>query len=198
MGRKSFDIEDKLLLMRAVCQKDRRARATLYLKYAPQVRSYIASHVSSGADTEDLVQEVFLQVCRGKGHYDSSKAVRPYIFGIARNVIRRYDREKKRSPETMPADSLNGLFPRYNSRESIDPVRRISAKQWKRILARGDVGLSVGLREAIELRFIEGLSCEEAARRLGCSKWAFYKKIERAKKLLKDALKGGSQPPYEF
>jgi RNA polymerase sigma factor (sigma-70 family) len=184
--------------MRAVCQKDRRARAILYLKYAPQVRAYIASHLSSIADTEDLVQEVFSQVCLSKGRYDSSKEVEPYIFGIAMNMIRRYRREKERSPETMPADSLNGLSPSYHIRVSIDPVRRPSAKQWKRILSRPDMGLSVRLRQAIELRFIEGLSCEQAARRLVCSKWAFYKRIERAMRLLREVLKAGSQPPYEF
>jgi len=191
MGRKSFDIDDRLLLMRAVCHEDRRARAILYLKYAPPVRSYIASQVTSVADTEDLVHEVFLQVCWGKGHYDSSRGVKPYIFGIARNMIRRYQREKERSPETIPTDSLNGLFPTYHIRESIDPVGRISTKQWKRILPRGEVELSVGLREAIELRFIEVLSCEEAARRLGCSKWALYKRLQRANRALKEAITAG-------
>jgi len=188
MGRNSFDIDDRLLLMRAVCHENRRALAILYLKYAPQVRSYIASYVSCVADIEDLVQDVFLQVCRGKGHYDSSKGVRPYIFGIARNMIRRYQREKERSPQTIHSDSINGLFPRHHIRESIGPLRRISAKQWKRILPRGDVHLSLRLREAVELRFIAGLSCEQAARRLGCSKWAFHKRIGRAKKLLREAL----------
>jgi len=191
MGRNSFDIDDRLLLMWAVCHKDRRALATLYLKYAPQVRSYIASHVSRVADIEDLVQDVFLQVCQGKGHYDSAKGVKPYLFGIARNVIRRYYREKEKAILSIPADSINGFSLTYCMRNGIGPVRRISAKEWKRILAGSGIQLSAGLREAIELRFIEGLSCEEAARKIGCSKRAFRKRIERAKKLLWDALEAG-------
>jgi len=189
MGRNSFDIDDRLLLMRAVCHKDRRALATLYLKYAPQVRSYIASHVSCVADIDDLVQDVFLQVCQGKGHYDSGKGVRPYIFGIARNMIRRYRRQTERALQAIPADSIDRLSLRYHIRGSIGPVRRISAKEWKGILARGDIELSVRLGEAIELRFIEALSCEQAARRLGCSKQALRKRVERGRKLLRDALK---------
>lgn len=189
MGRSSFDVDDRLLLTRAVCHKDRRALAILYLKHAPQVRSHIASQVGSPADIQDLVQDVFLQVCKGKGHYDSAKGVKPYIFGIARNMIRRYRRQKERSLQAIPADSIDRLSLRYHILGSIGPVRRISAKEWKRILAWGDIELSAGLREAIELRFIEGLSCEQAARRLGYSKRAFQKRIERAKKLLWDALK---------
>ncbi len=186
MGRKSFDIEDKLLLMRAVCQKDRRARATLYLKYAPQVRSYIASHVSSVADTEDLVQEVFIQVCQGKGHYDSSKAVRPYIFGIARNVIRRYDRRTKRSPRTMPADSMNGLSLKQHMRERLDSGGRVEVDQFKRIVGEMETSLPLKAREAVRLRFIEGLSLKEAAAKAGCSIGAFYTRLERATKTLRE------------
>ena len=74
----------------------------------------------------------------------------------------------------------------------------VSMKQIKKLIARRDVLRSAKLRRAVELRYIEELSCEEAARRIGCSKWAFYKRLERAKKLLRDALKGGSEPPYEF
>ncbi len=190
MGRDSFDIDDRLLLMRAVCNNDRKAIAMLYLKYAPPVRSYITSHVSSVADTEDLVQDVFLQVHQGKGHYDSAKGVKPYILGIARNLIRRYRREKERSPQTISPDLIDGLFPGHRIRDGIGPVERISAKQWRRILARDNILMSAMLREAIELRFIEKLSCEQAAQRVGCSKWAFYKRLERARKLLREGLKG--------
>ncbi len=186
MGRNSFDIDDRLLLMRAVCQKDRRARATLYLKYAPQVKSYIASQVGSVADTEDLVQEVFLQVCQGKGHYDSSKGVKSYIFGIARNMIRRYHRRTKRSPRTMPADSINGLSLNHHIRERLDPGARIGVDQFKRIVRGIETALPPKAREAVRLRFVEGLSLKEAAAKAGCSIGAFYTRLERAMKTLRE------------
>ena len=186
MGRDSFDIDDRLLLMRAVCHEDRRARATLYLKYAPHVRSYIASHVSSVADTEDLIQEVFLQVCRGKGHYDSSKGVEPYILGIARNMIRRYQREKERSAQTIPADSINGLSPRYHIRERLDSAGRISVQRLKRMLEDVEIPLSLKARETVRLTFIDGLSPREAAAKAGCSIAAFYARLERAAKTLRE------------
>ena len=189
MSRNSFDMDDRLLLMRAVCHKDRKALATLYRRYAPQVESYIASHVSSVADAEDLVQEVFLQICRGKGHYDSSKGVEPYIFGIARNMIRKYQSEKEKSPQTVPANSINGLFPRYYIRESTDPALRISAQQFKRIVDVIETELPPKAHEAIRLRFVEGLGPKEAARKAGCSIGAFYKRLERAERVLREALK---------
>ena len=193
MGRNSFDIDDRLLLMRAVCHKDRRALAILYLKYAPQVRSYIASHVSSVADTEDLVQEVFLQVWQGKGHYDSSQGVKPYIFGIAENMIRRYRRRTKRSPRAVPADSMNGLSLKQRMRERLNPEARIGVDQFERIVADIDALLPPKLREAVRLRFVEGLSVKEAAARAGCPIGAFYARLERALKILRQIARRQQQ-----
>ena len=186
MGKNSFDIDDRLLLMRAFCHEDREALAVLYLKYATPVRSYIASHVSSVADTEDIVQEVFLQVCQGKGHYDSSKGVKPYIFGIAKNMIRRYQREKERSPQTISSYSLNGFFPRYHIRESLDPTGRLSVRRLKRIVGDIETALTPKTREAVRLRFVEGHSEKEAAAKAGCSINAFYARLERAIKAVRE------------
>lgn len=184
MGINSFDIDDTVLFTRIVYQQDRRALATLYLKYGPQVKSYIASRVSSVTDTEDLVQEVFLQICQHKGHYDSRKGVGPYIFGIARNIIRKYQREKKNTPETIPTDVINGLFPRHHTHGSTDPRERISAEQYKKIFEVVESRLSPKAREAFKLRIVEGLSQKEAATKAGCSLSAFYKRFERAVKTL--------------
>ncbi|MBN2594390.1 MAG: sigma-70 family RNA polymerase sigma factor [Sedimentisphaerales bacterium] len=126
MGINSFEINDTLLLNRVVFQQDKRALATLYLKYSRQVMSYIASHVDSVADTEDLLHEVFLQILQGKVHYESSKGVEPYILGIARNLIRKYQHEKEKSPQTIPSNLLNSLFPGYRILRSIDPGAGIS------------------------------------------------------------------------
>jgi RNA polymerase sigma factor (sigma-70 family) len=133
---------------------------------------------------EDLVQDVFLQICRGKGNYNSSKGAEQYIFGIARNMVRKYQREKEKLPESVPADSLNGFFPKYHVRESTDPKRRITENQFRKIVEVIQTGLPPKAREAVRLRFVEGLSPKEAAKKARCSIKAFYKRLERAIKIL--------------
>mgnify|MGYP001558877390 CR=1 FL=1 len=191
MGRNSFDVDDRLLLMRAVCHEDRRALAILYLKYAPAVRSHISSQVGSPADIQDLVHDVFLHVWQGKGGYDKTKGAKPYVFGIASKIVRRYRREKARAPQTMPTDSMNGLSLRYRMRESSDAAGQNSTRRLKSIITDMQRVLPPEVWQAIRLRFVEGLSVKEAAGKLGCSKWALYKRLQRAKKLLRDALKAG-------
>jgi len=185
MSRDWFDIDDRLLLMRAVCQKNKRALAILYLKYAPQVRSYIASEVSFIADPEDLVQDIFLQLWQGKGRYDGSKGVRSYILGIAENLIRRYYRRTKRSPGTIPSDAMNGLSHKHHIRERFDCEGRFEIKHFKRIVREMESSLSPKAREAVRLRFVEGLSLKDAAAKAGCSIGAFYARLERAVKALR-------------
>jgi len=189
MGRNSFDINNRLILIRAVCHKDKNALAILYLKYAPQVRSYIASNIESYTDTEDLVQEVFLQIWKGKGHYDSSKGVKPYILGITRNTIRKYCREKERLPKTMPNYFINGLSPGYHICENNDPGEMISLHQFNRIVEIILTELTPKAREAVRLRFVEGLSLKEATKKAGCSIGAFYKRLERVERALRKAVK---------
>jgi RNA polymerase sigma factor (sigma-70 family) len=180
MGINSYDIDDRLLLLRAICHEDRKALATLYLKYAPQVKSYIASHVDSVADTEDLVQEVFLQICQGKGHYDSSNGVEQYILGISTNIIRRYHRRKRmiRRSESVFIRSARAI----HSGNDID-------KQLEEIIEVVKNQLSSEERQAFRLRFVEGLSAKEAAKKAGCSISAFYRRLEKAGKVLREALK---------
>jgi RNA polymerase sigma factor (sigma-70 family) len=49
--------------------------------------------------------------------------------------------------------------------------------------------LSSEERQAFRLRFIEGLSPKEAAKKVGCSISAFYRRLEKAEKVLRETLK---------
>jgi RNA polymerase sigma factor (sigma-70 family) len=99
-------------------------------------------------------------------------------------VIRKYQREKEKSPEGVPADSLNGFFPKFHVREGTVPKSQITEQQFRKIVEVIQTGLPTKAREAVRLRFVEGLSPKEAAKKAGCSIKAFYKRLERAIKIL--------------
>jgi RNA polymerase sigma-70 factor, ECF subfamily len=152
----------------------------LYARYLPGVKRYIRERIGRRREAEDLAQKALLMT--SKRQPENPEA---YVFAVANNLVVRYRRDqlgRRRAAATLAAAGLD-----LNLGD--EAGRPVSAKQLRRLLARLDVRLSDKLREAIELRLIEGLSCEEAARRLGCSKWAFYKRLERAKQILKEALK---------
>lgn len=54
------------------------------------IYGYLRSRVFQAADAEDLTQEVFLRWCQNRHRFDDSRKVRPWLLGIARNVLREH------------------------------------------------------------------------------------------------------------
>lgn len=80
----SVNINESLILKRAVYQQDRKAEEVLHAKYYPHMKRYIASRINSIADAEDLAQDVFVELCKGNGRYDGRRYVEGFLFGIAK------------------------------------------------------------------------------------------------------------------
>ena len=58
-----------------------------YAQLAPGVRRYL-SHKAGGSEVaDDLLQETFLQMHRSRAAYNPAYAVKPWVFGLARNVF---------------------------------------------------------------------------------------------------------------
>src|SRR5579864_7503700 len=51
------------------------------------IYGYLRSRVFQAADAENLTQEVFLRWYRNRQRFDDSRKVRPWLLGIARNVL---------------------------------------------------------------------------------------------------------------
>lgn len=175
-----------ILLKRAIYQRDKKAVEVLHSRYYQSILRYIADRVSYGVDTEDLAQDVFIELCKGNGRYDGRGNVEGYLFGIARNTIRGHYRRKSHSVKTVPIDSVNGIGPSYDVQQDRDSVRQISAQQLKKAIEDAVAQLPPKARQAIRLRFIEGLSSKEAARKAGCSIDTFYHRFYEGLKALRN------------
>jgi RNA polymerase sigma-70 factor (ECF subfamily) len=71
----------------------------LYALLAPGLMRYFESRTSQVAP--DLVQETFLQIHRSRHTYTPPLPVRPWVFGVARNVERRHWRRCRRRGERI-------------------------------------------------------------------------------------------------
>src|SRR5437763_16545627 len=59
----------------------------IYAQLARGVRRYLL-HFTGGSDiADDLLQETFLGMHRSRAAYNPDYAVRPWVFGLARNVF---------------------------------------------------------------------------------------------------------------
>jgi len=151
----------------------------IYAELAGAVRRYLA-HLAGGAQiADDLLQETFLQMHRSRAAYNPAYAVRPWVFGLARNVVLMNRRAARRwaqvheSREELPDFAV---FPEADRLGSRDEIRR------------GMASLSADQTEALLLHHEWGFSFDEIAGMLGISAAAARARASRGMADLRVAL----------
>jgi len=91
-------VEDHLLI-HAAQRGDRVAFEAIVKRHQGMIYGYLRSRLLEPADAEDLSQEVFLRSYTARARFDSPEMVRPWLIGIARNVLREHIRRTRRRRE---------------------------------------------------------------------------------------------------
>jgi RNA polymerase sigma-70 factor, ECF subfamily len=148
----------------------------LFTAYAADVFAF-ALRRSSAATAEDVVSETFLVAWR---RLDSvPETPKPWLLAVARRVLanQRRSSDRQSAVRSRLGASDPETWPRVDVERSGDAAVLDALAE----LAPGD-------RDAITLIVWDGLSAEEAAIVLGCSRPTFYVRLHRAKKRLAAAL----------
>ena len=150
---------DATLLSRLL-QKDVSAFEQLYDRHARLVYGLVLRILQQASISEEVVQEVFLQLWRNADQYDASRGpFVPWLCTMARN--RALDRlrlksERQRRREDQPDELPSAVVaPEYE--KVLDDKRR--AERVRTLMA----ALSPQQKKAIELAYFEGLSHSEIA-----------------------------------
>jgi len=145
-------------LLSAMRSGDEKAIAELYDRYSALVYSVALRVLGDTGAAEDILQEVFMQLWRNPGLFDSSRGnLAPWLAVIARN--RAIDALRKRRPESDIADVVVSVEPDMAG----DAERSIAMTKVRGVLA----GMSVAQRSALEMAYFEGLSHSEISAKTG-------------------------------
>lgn len=102
----------------------------IYAQLAPGVRRYLL-HLARGSEVaDDLLQETFLQMHRSRAAYNPAYAVKPWVFGLARNVFLMNRRAARRWAEVHELrDDLPefSVLPEVDKLGSKDEIRKCIA-----------------------------------------------------------------------
>src|SRR5579871_5106109 len=151
----------------------------IYARLAPGVRRYLF-HLTRGSEIAgDLLQETFLQMHRSRAAYNPEYEVRPWLFGLARNVFLMNRRAARRWAEVH--ESRQDLpdfpvLPEVDQLGSRDEIRR------------GIASLQPDQAEALLLHHEWGFRYEEIAGMLGISAAAARARASRGMADLRAAL----------
>ncbi len=182
------DREDGLRrVVELAARGERRALEELFDRYAERVYRYALVGLRNHHDAEDVTSEVFLGVLRnlrnfewrGPGSFDS------WLFRVAHNVVTTEVRKRIRHPvdlygraEYLPVASVPGADEALADGAGLGEV-------WEKV-AR----MPRTQREVLALRYIAGLSAEEAGEVLGKSGGAVRVIQHRALAALRREMRG--------
>ncbi len=161
----------------------------IYEQYFAGIYAYVAGRL--GRDiADDLAAETFLTAFRIRRGFDPERGeLRPWLFGIATNLIARYRRAEVRRYLVLAQESADE--PADDPQDQI--MTRLRAEQMRKPLALALAQLSEGDRHALLLVALADLSYAEAAIALGIPPGTVGSRLNRARRTMRAAL-GGQDP----
>jgi RNA polymerase sigma-70 factor (ECF subfamily) len=141
---------------------ENQAFAALFLRHRGEVGRLVFRMGVRGADVDDLVQEVFVQVHRNLSHFRGDARFGTWLHRVAVNAVLMAKRAARSRP-TLEGSSDHDIAPDPRLRPDDDAARRERARAFQQLLA----GLADKKREAFVLHELEGKSFAEIAELTG-------------------------------
>jgi RNA polymerase sigma-70 factor, ECF subfamily len=142
----------------------------LFIALAPSLRGYLIRLTGNEADADEVCQETFRAVLQ-VGEIRSAKSL---VYRVATNFARQRFRHDAAGPEFV----AEGPESEAVADPALNPEQRAMAEQIRERLQQVLSELTQVEQELISARYIEGLSCEEIAQRMGFpSRSAVYQRL---------------------
>ncbi|WP_371825979.1 RNA polymerase sigma factor [Nonomuraea turcica] len=180
-------LEDATLIQRS--RRDPAVFAALFDRHAAALHRYVTRRLGDSL-ADDVVAETFLAAFKRRDRYDVSHPdARPWLYGIAANVIGKHRRTETRFYLALARTGVDEVAESYADRVEA----RVSASAAQRDLAGALAVLSPEDREVLLLIAWADLSYEEVALALGIPIGTVRSRLHRARRKTRAAL-GGVDP----
>lgn len=164
------------------------ALARFFDVYYERVLGYVRRLAGAEGETEDLTQEIFLQVVRALSSYDPARDPRPWLFTLATNKLRDHWRARgAQGGARVPSLDSEELCARLAS-SAPGPEAGLGAVELATRVRAAIDALPEGLRATLVLRIYEELPFDEIGRILERNEVAVRKRYSRALAALREEL----------
>jgi RNA polymerase sigma-70 factor (ECF subfamily) len=160
---------------------DRTAFERVVADHQQAIHAFLRARLLQASDADDLAQEVFLRFYVARARFDATQMIRPWLLGIARNLLREHARQIRRQKETAWTElclELEELLPPMAGwyEEAMDHLPECLES------------LGESARDALRLHYGQGRRLAEIGDRLRRSEGAIKLLIFRARQALKRCL----------
>lgn len=163
------------------CQEgDREAFRLLFEAYKDRVFSIACYSLGNEAAADDITQQIFVKLFTRIGQFRGDSEFSTWLYRL---VINSCLDERRKQKRFLPVEDFTPMPVQRKSPETKYERREIAGSVREAI-----GGLKPKMRLPILLKYIEGLSYEEIAAVLGCSKGTVASRLNRAHKALAKKL----------
>ncbi|WP_440081564.1 RNA polymerase sigma factor [Streptosporangium sp. LJ11] len=181
------EADDASLVVRS--RREPEAFAAVFHRHAPEIKRYVTRRLGADA-AEDVVADTFLAAFRGREGYDPAQpSARPWLYGIATNLIRRHKRVEVRRLRVLERTGVDPVTAPFTERSD----ERLSAGAARRRLAAALARLPAGHRDVLLLVTWGGLTYPEAAQAMDIPVGTVRSRVNRARSKVREEL-GGVDP----
>ena len=183
------EISEAELVARSVAG-DREGFAELVRRYQSLICAIAYNATGSVSQSEDLSQEIFVTAWRNLSELREAQKFRPWLCGIARNLIN----SARRAAGRHPMSALEGeAVAEGLTQKEPGPAEQAITKEEEGILWRALEGIPETYREPLILYYRQQHSLEQVAGALELSEDAVKQRLSRGRKLLQEELAAAGQ-----
>jgi RNA polymerase sigma-70 factor (ECF subfamily) len=155
------------------------AFTALYRQNSSGIYRFALHMSASPSVAEEVTQETFLMLIHNPKSYDPSRGeIGPFLYGVARNLVRRHLERDRRQQyfEDFEEDNLVSI--------AGDPLGDLTQKENLQALKEAVAALPPKYREVVVLCDLQELSYEAAAQAIDCAVGTVRSRLHRARALL--------------
>lgn len=183
-------MNNKTSLVERIRKRDRIAFNELYRRYYPSLRSYAELFLDE-EESEDVVQDVFLNVWLRKEGLDDSLSLQGYLLRSVYNSSLNILKKKGRSNDyrSMYEQEIEEIGYKYYDPDTNDVIRKLYNQDLRAEINAAINSLPARCREIFILSYLHDMPSKEISLQLGISLSTVDNHIYSALKLLREKLK---------
>lgn len=186
----SSQAADDQRVLRQVLRGDREAFGVLVSRYQQPVYSLLLRTARCPEQARDLAQEAFAKAYLKLDSFHLDRPFFPWLCSIAMNLARDLMRQQARRPEVNAADPEDWDTAAFKGSQQDEMARQLDGRRAVRALQ----DLPLDYREALILRYRQGMTMKEIGQALGITTSGAKMRVHRGLDMLKVRLEQGVIP----
>ncbi|WP_017443870.1 RNA polymerase sigma factor [Gayadomonas joobiniege] len=164
---------------------DVKAFSRLVAKYQGDVRYFLASRMQDLDEAEDLAQEAFIVAFQKLNEFSQDKAFKPWVMGIAANLMRNYMRKAK----PVLVDETNEIERLMES--AIEKIASVDSMGSRGAALKACLDeLDGEYKQLLIMHYVEGYTVGELTKQLQVKHSTMTMRLYRIRDLLRKCVTG--------